>query len=266
MTASAVGGGVPALTPSEALALFLTNAAIVNGTQITAVTNLTNSLDSAGLWPKMRAIYPLVGGTAASHSFNLKNPLDADAANRVAWAGTVTHDANGATGSANGTGNTFLNPSLIPALDSNIHISCYCRTNATSTSGVAIGAGVSPTVRLNPKGGAGYANVHIQGAGTGLGDAANADPLGLTIGNKISPTTMRTLQKGALLGEISYSYVAFPVFALRLLSGTTNAGAANNFDPRNYAWLSIGTSLSVQNETDLYTIVQAYQTALSRNV
>jgi hypothetical protein len=37
-------------------------------------------------------------------------------------------------------------------------------------------------------------------------------------------------------------------------------------DTRNYAWWSVCFGLTDQNETDMATIVQAYQTAMSRQV
>ena len=44
---------------------------------------LVKDLKATGLWTKMQAIYPFVGGTAALHKWNLKDPRDLDAAYRL---------------------------------------------------------------------------------------------------------------------------------------------------------------------------------------
>ena len=46
---------------------FITAAAITNANQQTAINTLVVSLKSYGLWTKMKAIYPFVGGSASSH-------------------------------------------------------------------------------------------------------------------------------------------------------------------------------------------------------
>lgn len=44
------------------------------------------------------AIYPFVGGNATAHKFNLINPLNTDAAKRLVFNGTVTHNSRGIKG------------------------------------------------------------------------------------------------------------------------------------------------------------------------
>ena len=56
-------------------------------TQKTAVNNLVVNLKAANIWTKFKAIYPIVGGTATAHKFNLKNPADTNAAFRLAFTG-----------------------------------------------------------------------------------------------------------------------------------------------------------------------------------
>ena len=53
---------------------FIAAAGITNLTQASAINTLVNDLKTYGLWTKMKALYPMVGGTAASHKFNLKDP------------------------------------------------------------------------------------------------------------------------------------------------------------------------------------------------
>lgn len=96
---------------------FLTATGITDPTITTALINLVAALKSAGLWSKMIAIYPIVGGTAGTHKYNLKDPQDTDAAFRMTFSGTITHNAAGMAGDGStGYGNTHLTPSSdIPA-------------------------------------------------------------------------------------------------------------------------------------------------------
>ena len=45
----------------------------LTGTQKYAVNRYVKGLKKNGLWDKFVGIYPFMGGTAASHSINLKN-------------------------------------------------------------------------------------------------------------------------------------------------------------------------------------------------
>ena len=84
----------------DALA-FLTAAGITDSTIISAINTLVVSLKNFGIWTKMRAIYPFVGGTALTHKWNLKDPRDLDIAFRLVFSGGWTHSSTGAL--ANGT-------------------------------------------------------------------------------------------------------------------------------------------------------------------
>jgi len=77
---------------------FITAAGITNPTQQSAINDLVVGLKADGLWTSMTAIYPLVGGTASSHKYNLKDPRDLDVAYRLTFYGGWTHSSNGITG------------------------------------------------------------------------------------------------------------------------------------------------------------------------
>ena len=79
------GGG------NDADAQAFITASGISGTEATAINTLVTDLKSANIWAKMKAVYPIVGGTATSHKFNLLNPVDSNAANRLVFAGGVTH-------------------------------------------------------------------------------------------------------------------------------------------------------------------------------
>jgi hypothetical protein len=90
-------------------AAFITAAGLTNSTHISAVRRLVSALKYEGLWTKLKAVYPFVGGTATSHRFNLKDPRAVAAAFYLDFNGGWTHDSTGALPSGtNGWANTNL--------------------------------------------------------------------------------------------------------------------------------------------------------------
>jgi hypothetical protein len=94
----------------DASATAFSNAAgLVDTTQRTAINTLVKDLKRFGLWSKIKAFYPFVGGSATSHKYNLVDPRDTNDAYRLTFSGGWTHDSNGAQ--CNGT-NTTANTNL----------------------------------------------------------------------------------------------------------------------------------------------------------
>lgn len=74
---------------------FITAAGLTNSTQIDAVNNLVISLKGNSLWTNMVAFYPIVGGAATPHKYNLKDPQDTNGAYRLTFAGGISHTSMG---------------------------------------------------------------------------------------------------------------------------------------------------------------------------
>ena len=103
---SSGGGGIDA----DAQA-FITAASITDNTQNSAINTLVTQLKTYGIWTKLKAVYPFVGGTASAHKFNLKDPRDLDVAYRLTFGGGWTHSSTGAQpNGTNGYANTFFIP------------------------------------------------------------------------------------------------------------------------------------------------------------
>ncbi len=81
---------------------------------------------------KVQQSYPIVGGTASSHKYNLKDPRDLDAAFRLTFASGWTHSSTGMT-PLNTFANTFFNPNSGFSTNDNVHLSYYSRTNSNGT-------------------------------------------------------------------------------------------------------------------------------------
>jgi len=245
---------------------FLVAAVITDSTQATAVQNLTSGLKYYSLWTKMQAAYPFVGGTSTTHKFNLKSPYDADANFRLTFTGGWTQNSNGITpNGTNAYANTFYNMNTSGSLNDS-HISVYSRTNVQRTGGKDIAAlSLSPTAQtyLELRDTANQSEVAINDGGS-LTASGWTDSSGLFVGSRpdASNTYMyrNTVQKAFTKASTGKTTVNL------YLSALNNNGTAQQFSTRNLAWASIGSSLSATDVTNLYTVVQDYQTALSRQV
>ena len=126
---NSMGSGAAAID-ADAQA-FITAAAITDSTQQSAINTLVTDLKGYGIWTKMKALYPFVGGTASSHKFNLKDPRDLDAAYRLVFNGGGIHSSTGYAGNAS---NAWANTHLFAQntlTNSNLHVSFYSRTAST---------------------------------------------------------------------------------------------------------------------------------------
>lgn len=67
---------------------FFDASGLIDTTQKSAVNNLVKQLKDSALWTKFVAIYPMVGGTAATAKWNLKDARDMDVAYRLTFSGS----------------------------------------------------------------------------------------------------------------------------------------------------------------------------------
>jgi len=246
----------------EAVA-FLTAAGITDPTITSAICTLVSSMKSNGTWAKMTAIYPFVGGTASTHKFNLKNPLDTNAAFRLVFTGGWTHSANGALpNGTNAFANTFLIPSTGLALNDHSY-GIYSRTN-NITGNRIYGALTSATIALQhnivlPPG--------IQ-AGFQSGNTVavyNINTLSLFTASRTGSTTFRGFRAGVFIASNAVAMTTLPTVNF-YFGARNNVGTADFFSPHQLAFGFLGAGLSDVEAAALYTSVQAFQTTLSRQV
>jgi hypothetical protein len=257
----AAGGGV---SDADAQA-FITAAAITDSTQQSAIDTLVVDLKTYGIWTKMKAIYPFVGGTSSTHKWNLKDPRDLDAAFRLVFTGGWTHSSNGALpNGTNGYADSYLIPSTALQLNS-VSMSYYSRTSST-TAVQTMGCNdvVNYLLLNNFSGGTSFYS-QLNTSGANYIQATITNTQGLFIANRTTSTAVNLWRNSSKVATDSKTSSARPAVKL-FIGARNNTGAASNFDNKQLGFASIGDGLTDTEAANLYTAVQAYQTTLSRNV
>lgn len=234
--------------------------------QIDAVNNMVKAMVANGIWSKMKAVYPIIGGTAAAHKYNLKDARDVDAAFRLTFSGTWTHSANGMTPTT-AFANTFLNMNTLGGLNNN-HLSFYSRTNIDE---VSVDMGVFD-ITLN--GGTGLdIETRISNTAYMLNNIALTQPLfsntnstGFYINSRTSSTLMNGYKNGVLSVTSTNSTTGTPNGNIYLGTRNRIGQSLINYSSKQCAFASIGDGLTAAEAKQFSLIVQAYQTKLGRQV
>jgi hypothetical protein len=252
--------GTPAVDPDAQA--FITAAAITDPTQQGAINTLVVDLKGYSIWTKFKAIYPIVGGTAASHKFNLKDPRDLDAAFRLTFATGWTHSATGMT--PNGTSayaDTFC--SILNNIGESSHaFGVYSRTN--NTSGAQVYGAFNNSIK--------FVQNNLTAANFVSGDVTQiisytANPTtGLIIGTRRSVTDFQAYRAGVSLGTNTTNATGNIPAENFYLGARNNTGSPDNYSLHQLSLAFLSTGLTDTEAANFYTAVQAYQTTLSRNV
>jgi len=238
---------------------FLTASGITNGTITSAINQLVIDLKGYSLWTKFDCLYPFVGGTSSTNKFNLKNPLDTDAAFRLTFHGGVTHSSNGITFATNGYADTKWLPSA-NSTTSNVSAGAYSRTNLTADYALLGSLGFSFNgLLITPKSASGLT---YYGANNYIVDgSANfvTDTRGLFHVNRDSSTVSRLYRNGTSISTTTPTVSEAPIYAVYL--GARNyAGTTQSYFNGNLAFAFLGDTLTLTESANLYTAVQAFQT------
>lgn len=244
--------------------LFIDNVGLTNFTHKIDINNLVLNLKTNNLWNKFVAIYPLIGGTATTHKYNLKDPQDLDASFRLVFSGGITHDSNGVTG--NGT-NGYARTNVIPSTHLSLNNSSGFVYSRTNTAGAYVDLGSiksgAPQDRFQINGRNASNNFTSACNDTTLSSVASSNSNGF-IG--ISRTASGNYFQNRNTTQSNVSVTSTALNAVELYFMAVNSGGPANYSPRNYAFACIGEGLTASQTNILYNIVQIYQTKLNRNV
>jgi len=244
---------------------FITATAITDTTQKNAINDLVLGLKADSLWTKMLAVYPFVGGTATTCKFNLKNPLNTDAAFRLSFVGGWTFSNNGIQpNGANTYADTFLIPLTHWTLGSS-SISAYSRANNVDPIGVSFGSkGVNFSSAL-------YSAINATNVSIFHNQQLPITPAPPTttalnfISSRINTTEIIVAYNGSTTNNASNVGNLSPA-SIYLSARNNNNGVPDLYSSRQLAFAHIGTGLTQAECTLLYNRIQTFQTTLGRQV
>ena len=235
---------------------FITAASITDGTQQDAINQLVIDLKSYGIWSKIYAIYPMVGGNATSHSYNL---IDTSLF-QLSFVGGWTHTSTGAL--PNGT-NAYADTSWIQnnftEADNNTTTGFYSGTD--TNTGTDIGCVLDASAYILR---ARETNLFrsLNQATAGFPSVSNTNGTGFYSSSRLSSTQISLYKDGSLLSLISSNSTS------GMAKGNIRLSAYNTgfFGSKEHRLSFIAQGLTDTENANLYTAVQAYQTTLSRNI
>jgi len=246
---------------------FITNALITDSTQRSAVNFEMVTLKAGGVTSGYIASYPLVGGTATTHKWNMFNSLDTDAAKRLTFAGDITHNANGMQGNGtNGVADTFINPSLDTTNDFTCWV--YSRTATTATSNRAdlgiISGGLNPGIYMGMQTHASGGTAVNSNINTSVG--AIADTSGLFVLKRVG-NTITLKRNNVVINTYTAANLSLQNGKLRIMACTLVPSTIINYSPKQYTdfgFLNVGTNDT--QDTAIFDAVVGKETILGRNV
>jgi hypothetical protein len=250
--------GTQTVSDSDAQA-FVTAAAIDDQVQANAINNLVIGLKADSLWTKMKAIYPIVGGTDSAHAVNLKSPGTFNLSFASGW----THSSNGMT-PLNSYADTSFNSSVNGLQDSQ-HISYYSRTNSNGTEiemgGIDAGSKYS-FIEARTSG----ISYYGMNQSTPFISHSDTDSRAFYISNRTASNVINGWRNGVKTATgttaSASTNVAYQLGAVNNLVVPSN----KFYSTKQCAFASIGDGLTDTEAANLNTRVNTYQTALSRNV
>lgn len=264
----------PAYDPDAKLFLDAETAAgvILTKNQANAINQLVLDLKAANIWSKMKAIYPIIGGSATSHKFNLKNPLNTDAAFRLVFSGGVTHTSNGIYGNGtNGFADTFLFPGISFITPYNMHLSANIITDWASTGLAQNHIGINFSTNCNYR----LASTNATTERSYMARIIASDEILVTttatthkgfwcgsrtannVNNFIQPNGTITLNSNLITTAVLTPFSSFNLLR-------AGGGGSAFYSAFGYSFFSIGDGLTTSEMTNFRTLVANYQTTLGR--
>lgn len=240
---------------------FITATGITDSTQQGAINQLVLDLKSANIWSKMQVIYPIVGGTATTHKYNLKDPRDLDVAYRLDF-NNITHSAAGAAGAGIGS---FADTHWIPnqqTFTNGVHWSANISVEATNSKyNMGIAQLGTDWALINDYG---TNNLDYWQAGTGgYMTAATASGIGYTLGTSNGSNARELYVDGSLANSDTTGTISSTASISAYLFGV-NGGAASEYSEDTIDFVTIGEYLTATEVAALNTAKNTFNTTLGR--
>jgi len=252
---------------ADAVAFFnrvTTAGGTLTTTEKQAVNQLVLDLKANSLWSAMRAVYPMVGASAAACAQNLKSS---------SFTGTFSSGWTFASGGVTGNGSSsYMNTTLIPSVSiasqDSMHLSYYASTNVKAGAfniGVRGGATANTDTFIAARFSASqsYNAVNINTV-TLRTETNNVN--GFLCVSRINSTTFKYYKAATINQTYTETSTALSNTYSVYVGALNLGGTLLNPDNAQCSFASIGDGLTDTQESNFYTAVQAFQTTLSRNV
>ena len=263
---SATVVGAPSGNDADALA-FITAASITDNTQKSAINTLVTQLKTYGIWTKLKAVYPFVGGTATTHKFNLKDPRDLDAAFRLTFNGGWVHSTTGAKpNGTTGWATTYFNPTTQLSTQSSNHLSTYLRTNIDEFS-VDMGSFQELGNPYDIESRISNVSYIFNGIPNAYISFSTTDSRGFYVNTRQSSTLHKVFVSNVLKGSNTSTFQLLPNANIAIGARfNVTTGTTYSYSSKESAFASIGDGLTDAEAVAFYTAVQTFQTTLGRQV
>lgn len=232
-------------------------------TEKQAVNQLVLDMKTNGIWSSMKAIYPMVGASAAACAQNLKSSSFTGSFS-TGWS----FSSNGVT--PNGTTSCFFDTNFEATSFTltNNAFGFYTRSNIISNQGDMGALDDNSANQINM--GANYigAGAFARNFSTSYGGATNTNTQGFYSNSRIVSTEFKMYKNGSVLQTIASSTGTALSGVRMALGGHMNAANISVSVPstKQYAFAFLSDGLTDTQASNFYTAVQAFQTMLSRNV
>jgi hypothetical protein len=246
--------------PDSDAANFFARASITDPVQQAALDTLVLTLKGNGIWAKSVAIYPFVGGTAASHAENLRST-----SHQIAWFNAMTHNANGITGDGvSAYGNTNLNLASLGGYQNSVTGYSYCGTAGELTAGAYLfGATLTHRFGIARSSSVAVADGPMDGElGGSLNGATGGDWRKHFAAVRSGSTAAQFYVNGNITSKSTAS-TGVPNGNI-FLCARNSLGSAANYSNANLRFQLFGSALNSTEMANLRTAVHAFQTALGR--
>jgi hypothetical protein len=241
---------------------FFNATQVLTPVQKQAVNDLVVDLKNYNIWNSMKAIYPFVGqtGVSSSFQFNLKNPSTF----KGIFSGSWNYTSTGVTG--NGTNaymDTNYNPNSDPDTTINdFHHSVYINNGVVGNAiqGVYTAAGGETDI-LPSYGGYFYAMVNTLSIGV-----TNTTRVGHFIGSRYQTNSIQYYISSTQVLSTASTPAASKNNLNYYIGLLNNNGTANFGNASQIALSTLGRGLTPTEASNFYTAVQRFQTTLGRQV
>jgi hypothetical protein len=231
----------------------------LSATEQLAIDTLVKQMKLDGIWTKMKAVYPMVGASAAACAQNLKS-----ASFTGVFNGGWTFASTGVQGNGtNGYMNTGFNSSIEVALNSHAY-GIYLPDNYSSATVFqelgAYGPADFGTLLYSNLNGQSYNRVHSN-EWNGIYNSNN--------GFIVSSRTASNVTRNYLNGIFKVQSPELSTFASTFnyyIAARGNGLSGVLFSPKLISFVFLSDGLTDDNADKCYAAVQAFQTTLSRQV